>query len=159
MLKKIFFLTIFTVFISTGSLSAEEKSLTSDKADLIVEKIVIKRVKQTPTEIFLEIAVTVKNTSSIPTKNSLTSEGKVKCPVGCFLVKVNGSYFFGDRAVLKQIYEDKCKPLSAGETASFTVGDVINRNMSKVSYTVTVDSQNWIKESNESNNEKSESLK
>lgn len=159
MLKKFFWLIIFVVFILTGILSAEEKSLTPGKADLIVEKILIKKVKQTPTEIFLEITFTVKNASSTPTKNSLTSEGKIKCPEGCFLVKVNGSYFLGDRAAVKQIYEDKCKPLNSGETASFTVGDVINRNISKVSYTVTVDSQNWIKESNESNNEKSESVK
>jgi len=49
-------------------------------------------------------------------------------------------------------------PLTGRETATFTLGDVVKSNIKKASYKIIVDSQNWIKESNEVNNEKSESL-
>lgn len=158
MLSRFFLLSLFAVFIFTGGIGAEEKSLDPDKPDLIVEKISIKKVRQTPSESFVEIIFTVKNASSVSTSRALTTEGRTKCPTGCFLVNLRADYFLEDKVVLKHFPEDKCKPLNGGESATFTFADKVVNKIKNVNYTVIVDSQNWIKESNETNNEMWKSL-
>jgi len=160
MFKRIFLIVfIVTFFMIIGlALGQEKQPLSVSQPDLVVEKIEFKKVSQNPQETAVKITFVVKNASSAPTSSSLTTEGRTKCPTGCFLVKVNATYYLADKAVSKQIYEDKCKPINGGETATFTFGDVVKSNIKKASYNIIVDSQNWIKESNEVNNEKSESL-
>jgi len=143
--------------------SDEGKVLLVKKADLIVEKIEIKKVAQDPAIITpgkdvkvrykVEIKVTVKNkaigANAASTENSLTGEGRSRGSGGAFKVLVEwsdnppaGFNFLGEAGVTA---------LAPGASKMVFFEQWLPKGTER-KYRVTVDHLNWIEEWDEKNN-------
>jgi len=156
MFKKLFSLSILTIFLF-GVLSAQGGVVPPPKKpDLVIDQLYVKILQKIPNEgMKVRIVFVVKNISPYPTSSSLTPEGKKMCPTGCFMVRLNvlRNYPSGTYTML---CEKRCKPLREGESVTFYCDDFVKiGTVSK--YQALADYLKWIDESNEGNNEKTTS--
>ncbi len=158
MLKKLFSLSILTIFLFRVLFAQGVVVPPPKKPDLVIDQLYVKIIQKIPKEgMKVRIVFVVKNISPYPTGSALTPEGKKMCPTGCFMVRLNvlRNYPSGTYTML---CEKRCKPLRGGESVTFYCDDFVKIG-TESKYQALADYRNWIDESNEGNNEKTTSIR
>jgi hypothetical protein len=124
------------------------------KPDLIVQRLNMEVTSMGAENWRMKVIVTVKNQGGATSSRTLTAEGAARRSGGSFKAKIE---FTDDRSPYVTLCESGVTALAAGATKDFYCQDTIPRETFR-RYRATVDSLDWIDESNETNNQQTNSL-
>ena len=119
------------------------------KPDLIVERIEINNFSTDADSRQVKVTVYIKNQGIASTSSSLTAEGTSRSSGGAFKVQIDWSD--NPTTGWNRLCESGVTALSAGAQSNFFCNDDVPKGTAR-KFRVTVDTLNWINESNETNN-------